>query len=169
MNEFVNKLIGRLEELKKLEMDREENITEDGYWEDCEEAFEDGESNGMYTAYTKAIQIVNQLAEEYNDGWIPCSERLPEEPLIYEVKARFNNQIIYTEFAYYDASRCEWWKHDDDGLVNAIAWREHTPYSEKETSKDCNNCTNNTELDEVDNGCYMCCKGFEDNFQPKGE
>lgn len=34
----------------------------------------------------KAIEIVNQVAEEYvpdinvgnNDGWIPCSERLPE-------------------------------------------------------------------------------------------
>ena len=27
----------------------------------------------------EAISIVNQLAEEYNNGWIPCSERLPEE------------------------------------------------------------------------------------------
>lgn len=25
-----------------------------------------------------AISIVNQLAGEYNNGWVPCSERLPE-------------------------------------------------------------------------------------------
>ena len=90
MNEFIKKLIERLEELKKREMDREENITEDGYWEDCEEAFEDGESNGMYTAYTRAIQIVNQLAEEHSDGWIPCEKELPPQPKenpLYEGKA----------------------------------------------------------------------------------
>lgn len=25
------------------------------------------------------IEIVQEVAEEYKDGWIPCSERLPEE------------------------------------------------------------------------------------------
>lgn len=28
---------------------------------------------------TKAISIVQEVAEEYNNGWIACSERLPEE------------------------------------------------------------------------------------------
>ena len=28
--------------------------------------------------FKESIEIVNQLAEEYNNGWIPCSERLPE-------------------------------------------------------------------------------------------
>lgn len=40
-----------------------------------------------YNAYRNAIKIVNQVAEKFggdinvgsNDGWIPCSERLPEE------------------------------------------------------------------------------------------
>ena len=56
MNEFIEKLIGRLEE--------KANQT----WLVL------AERNG----YEKAIEIVNQLAEEYNGGWIPCSERLPE-------------------------------------------------------------------------------------------
>lgn len=30
-------------------------------------------------------KIINQLAEEYNNGWIPCSERLPSEATVYEV------------------------------------------------------------------------------------
>ena len=93
MNEFIEKLIGRLENLKSTELLREDNIDENGMYNDCEEAYEDGESNGRYQAYVKIIKLVNQLAEEYKDtnvstidagellgnGWIPCSERLPEE------------------------------------------------------------------------------------------
>lgn len=30
-------------------------------------------------AFDDAIEIVKQAAAEYNNGWIPCSERLPEE------------------------------------------------------------------------------------------
>lgn len=56
MKEFIEKLIGMLEE--------KANQT----WLVL------AERNG----YEKAIEIVNQLAEEYNGGWIPCSERLPE-------------------------------------------------------------------------------------------
>ena len=33
---------------------------------------------GQLMAYNKSIEIVKQAAEEYNNGWIPCSERLPE-------------------------------------------------------------------------------------------
>lgn len=29
-------------------------------------------------AFDEAIEIVKQAAAEYNNGWIPCSERLPE-------------------------------------------------------------------------------------------
>ena len=32
-----------------------------------------------------AKEIVQEVAEEYNDGWIPCSERLPEESGYYLV------------------------------------------------------------------------------------
>ena len=75
MKEFVKKLIGRLEEYKKQ-------------WIDAD--YLDG--------IDEIIEIVNQLAEEYNQEhddtdyanielyafwqkhqWIPCSERLPEE------------------------------------------------------------------------------------------
>lgn len=32
-----------------------------------------------YTPYKKAIEIVEQAESEYNGGWIPCSERLPDD------------------------------------------------------------------------------------------
>ena len=34
---------------------------------------------GRKDAFNDAIEIVKQEAAEYNNGWIPCSERLPEE------------------------------------------------------------------------------------------
>lgn len=69
------------------------------------------------------------LETKTSDKWIPCSERLPNDTAIHEVTEQFNNGKIYTEFAYYDESRGEWWKFDDDGIVNVIAWKEHSePY-----------------------------------------
>lgn len=35
--------------------------------------------------------------------------------------------------------------------------------------RDCSNCANNTEPDEIDNGCYMCSKGLENSFVPIDE
>ena len=58
MKEFVEKLIGRLEEEKKQAQ--------------CEGSL------SFAMGFKVAISIVNELAEEYNNGWIPCSERLPE-------------------------------------------------------------------------------------------
>ena len=37
------------------------------------------------SAYNKALKIVQEVSEEYNGGWIPCSERLPEESGYYLV------------------------------------------------------------------------------------
>ena len=51
MKEFVEKLIGRLEEIDR---------------------------KTFRISPKDAIEIVNQLAEEYNNGWIPCEKELPE-------------------------------------------------------------------------------------------
>ena len=65
MKEFVEKLIARIMlesascKVYKLINPNKEDIAE-------------------FNAYKKCIEIVNQVAEEYNNGWIPCSERLPE-------------------------------------------------------------------------------------------
>ncbi len=88
MKEFVEKLIERLEE---------EILT-------CQSAYTEsiigmcGKSAENYMseihAYKKTKKIVNQLAEEYKGGWIPCSERLPSEKdgvvLICDEKGRVN-------------------------------------------------------------------------------
>ena len=60
MKEFVDKLIEKLTKIKGYY----------GYYgsEECE-----------YVPYDYSISIIKELAEEYNNGWIPCSERLPED------------------------------------------------------------------------------------------
>ena len=60
MNKVFYKILEKLEEQKS-------GLTE---WAE-DEAFK--------LATDKAIAIVKQEAEQYNNGWIPCSERLPEE------------------------------------------------------------------------------------------
>lgn len=81
-------------------------------------------------AFDDAIEIVKQEAEKYNKDWIPCSERLPSDCANREVTAQLNNGKLYTELAYYDEARKEWWNHD--GLLNVIAWKESSePYQPK--------------------------------------
>ena len=63
MKEFVDKLIGRLEE-KKFS-----HTQFDGVMPETIEV----------VTICGVINIINELAKEYNNGWIPCSERLPEE------------------------------------------------------------------------------------------
>lgn len=77
MKEFIEKLIGRLEEREKYYHECAlDEIMENGHTLDAEGFL------GKEDAYGDAISIVNQLAEEHkvfgnseqvNDGWVPCS------------------------------------------------------------------------------------------------
>lgn len=60
-----------------------------------------------------------------SDGWIPVEEMMPNDCDIYEVTAQFRSGKRYTEFAWYDEITDEWRKHDCDGLVNVLAWKNH--------------------------------------------
>ena len=75
MNEFIEKLIGRLEE-------EAESVTNDF----AEEMYK-------YIRMEKVQKIVNELAEEHKGGWIPCSERLPDEELIYVICCFKNGNV----------------------------------------------------------------------------
>ena len=71
MNEFIEKLIGRLEEKENeavLKAPNTNDISNIEYQKWMMKSY----------GFKESIEIVNQLAEEYNNGWIPCSERLPE-------------------------------------------------------------------------------------------
>lgn len=80
MKEFVEKLISRLEEIYNRNNKLKKEAYEEQEWERFD--FFTHRNEGIYIA----MAIINKLAEEYSadtsqksaNGWIPCSERLPE-------------------------------------------------------------------------------------------
>lgn len=71
MKEFVEKLIGRLEELKTFKLNLADAMSE----------LMKKDRIDNYISREEAVEIVNHLAKEYNNGWIACSERLPEKDM----------------------------------------------------------------------------------------
>ena len=98
MNEFIEKLIGSLEE--------KANQT----WLVLTER------NG----YERAIEIVNQLADEYNNGWIPCSERLPETNQMVLATEKDSEYVILCCYEFFEGYGYGF--NGSNG--NVIAWME---------------------------------------------
>lgn len=69
--------------------------------------YEGDRESDNYIRCNNAIEAVEQIAAEYNNGWIPCSERMPENGK--EVLCTDGKYIYLVE---YDA--------DIDGI---IAWQ----------------------------------------------
>ena len=76
MKEFVNKLISRLKKERKRWNDNIDFLEQTQEYQDRRIAV--AKSQGYSGAYFNAIEIVNQLAEEYKGGWIPCNKKLPK-------------------------------------------------------------------------------------------
>ena len=132
MQEVYEKIIEKLEE-RRIENDRLNEISQRGY------------ARGI----DKAIEIVNQTAAEYNNGWIPCSERLPEEGGYYLVTyhgwsngdylPKFDDTYV-RRLHYQKSERFTGWNHPrycDDKAENdtnreVIAWQKlPRPYQTK--------------------------------------
>lgn len=113
MNKAFEKILERLEEAKNFE------------YLNGVKRFSKKERN----AFDNAKKIVQEVAEEYNGGWIPCSERLPEQSL--------NSVIGWDEyrqrccFVQYYGGR--WILGNDIDSVKIIAWKPlPEPYKERD-------------------------------------
>ena len=63
-------------------------------------------------AYHNAIDIINQVEDEYNNGWIPCSERLPEDEGVYIVTIEDEcGSVRYCKVAFFSLyhPKHRWW------------------------------------------------------------
>lgn len=133
MKEFIDKLIERLEEERKIAYNTYMN-------------YEMKVDLGRAFGAERAIDIVNQLAEEYKGGWIPCSERLPQvETEVYIVaKRKYRDggvRYITTTAMYEDGTVREndscwrWediegeWDEDEDCYIIPEGWWEDRHYN----------------------------------------
>ena len=107
-------------------------------FETLENIFIKGNSHNVAAGVSKAKEIVHEVAEEYNNGWIPCSERLPDKAG-YEVLATLENSfgqrrvtIIFTGYGDESFWHCNN-KEIDIEVWKVIAWQPlPEPYKEND-------------------------------------
>ena len=149
MKKLIEKIIEKLEEIQI-----ENTCSDCPHKEKCDEVQENisDETTDLCGATIKAlaIEIVKQTAAEYNNGWIPCSERLPEEGGYYLVTyhgwsngdylPKFDDTYV-RRLHYQKSERFTGWNHPrycDDKAENdtnreVIAWQPlPLPFRDKE-------------------------------------
>ena len=87
-------------------------------------------------ALDKAIEIVIQEAEKYNNGWIPCSEQLPEEDEKVYISAKTERVYVGVYTKRYGFEKREGFICDDGfmWMNTASAWKPYVlpaPYQPK--------------------------------------
>ena len=100
MNKAFEKIIERLEEtdFNDIQMVIREVLLKYGF--PYESVVQDEVWNALDELSTNkfTIKIVKEVAEEYNNGWIPCSERLPEKEGKYLVTLDKWNIVSFADF-----------------------------------------------------------------------
>lgn len=110
----------------------------------CEQTYYNSVNGNRYegirnNAYHNAIEIVNQVEKEHNNGWIPCSERLPEEAfgclvtvMDCEPSTQTDFENILPYFVGYDGH--SWNDADGEEIpFEVIEWKRiPEPYKERD-------------------------------------
>ena len=73
----MNKVFEKIIE-KQKELFQDLNVIEVLSHVDFDSTIQNSLENFLKAITNEAIEIVKQEAEKYNNGWIPCSERLPK-------------------------------------------------------------------------------------------
>lgn len=124
MKSVFEKIIERLEELKTT------HNPHDSYWDEAMYRATELVNSTCNKAINGAIEIVNQAAEEYGDGWIPCSERLPDSSIDVNITTR--SSIVGTGSFFKEANKWVQWYCGGGIAVDVIAWQPlPVPYQPK--------------------------------------
>ena len=85
-------------------------------------------------ALHKAKQIVQEVAEEYNVGWISCSERLPEDDSICIVTVEYPNNKTMVDYGWFDSNGVCWFVGMQEFRTsNILAWQPlPEPFKERD-------------------------------------
>ena len=118
MQEVFEKIIEKLESEAKR-------------WEDSGTEYKDKCEIAVGRGLRNAIEIVKQEAEKCNNGWISCSEQLPEE---YSVLCCDKYGEMIVGHPYFDeVSNTNYSAESDNEMMyNCIAWKPlPEPYQNK--------------------------------------
>ena len=149
MKEFIEKLIGRLEEQQAEAENEMHRLRSGDYTLPCSYDITDIKEIAS-ESFKESIQIVNELAEEYkllenieqlNNGWMPCSRELPPQPKenpLFEYKPL---ELYLVSLSSTDYPWRAFWngKYFTDGFskVEPIAWMPlPAPYKEGVTENE---------------------------------
>ena len=124
MKELIEKILEKLEEVENRLLNESGDI---------------GCTLGITNMSEYSKQIVQEVAEEYNGGWIPCSERLPEDAfgclvtiIDCEPSTQTDFENILPYVVGYDG---ESWNDEDGNEIpfEVIAWKPlPEPYKERD-------------------------------------
>ena len=124
MQEVFEKIIEKLEACKDIMLSPNNS---DCFGEECKY------NDCMVCVFANAIEIVKQEAEQYNNGWIPCRERLPEpiRPALVTLRNWMNDRY----FVRVGRFHTDHWKTDEGIVENSvvIAWQPlPEPFKERD-------------------------------------
>ena len=129
MNKEFEKMIEKLEEYKH------ENLVEHDYeqLQHCKDIGDCGIRDCVLCVFNKAIEIVKQEAEKYNNGWILVSEKLPEDYETYLVTNVDSFGQRHTYKGWYGVEHKIWhMEGNSERKMNVIAWQPlPQPYQPK--------------------------------------
>ena len=129
MNKVFEKIIEKQEELFQ-----DLNVIEVLSHVDFDSTIQNSLENFLKAITNEAIEIVKQEAEQYNNGWIPCSEKLPDvrQDVLVTVKyTGFMGMHGYWIKTGHMEAENDWWGDCAGGEV--IAWQPlPKPFKERD-------------------------------------
>lgn len=118
MNKVFEKIIEKLEEEKS-------NVPVNRLLDDIIK--DKPKQLGQLMAYNKAIEIVKQEEEQYNNGWIPFSEQLPKEDEKVYISTKTERVYVGVYTKRYGFEKREGFICDDGfmWMNTALAWKPY--------------------------------------------
>ena len=120
MNEAFEKILDRLEEYEYNDL-IEHNSEQCEHCKriDCEIG-----TDCTICVMNKAKEIVQEVATEYNNGWVPCSERLPDDDSICIVTVEYPNNETVVDYGWFDRKSVCWFVGTQEFRTsNILAWQ----------------------------------------------
>ena len=135
----VDKVVGELKIIKEdalAEYNMGEYNLDNNIGNSIAENYRKDMNEGKCFAYDEAIEIVKQEAEQYNNGWVPCSVELPPQPVENPIFDNKPLELYLVSVKNADYPIRAFWngKFFTDGWskVDVIAWQPlQKPYHPK--------------------------------------